>query len=764
MTAAVSAHPLRPRASDRKAQLEVLPAKIAAPELPASSISRTALVNRLRTAPPAPLLVISAPGGYGKTTVLGQWAARDGRPFAWLSLDERDNDPVVLLRGVAAALETLGPLAPGLVQALNTPGASIWESAVPRLGSTLASVREPIVLVLDDAHVLGSSDALEVVSVIVDNVPSGSLLVLSGRVTPRLPISALRAGGRLVEVGVERLALDRREAQRLLQTTGVDVTLAQTTALVQRCEGWPAGLYLAGLALSEEDPVDREEQVAAFRGDDRHVADYFRGEYLAGLRPATLRFLRRTSVLERMSGPLCDAVLDDAGSARELEKIERENIFVVPLDRTREWFRYHELFRGLLRRELLDTEPELVPTLHLRAADWHEAHGDLESALEHATAAGDEERAARILTAIALPVYFSGRGATVDRWLDAFDREGLERFPGVAVIGGWIHALRGRAQEAQDWLAAAERGAFAGRLPDGSTSVAPWLSVLRAAMCRDGVEQMLKDAESALDELPARSLARPSALLAQGAAYVLLGDDERGDAILRQAATEADVLGATETRVLAMSERSLVASSRGDAAAAEELALEANALVESSSLDGYPSTAMALAASARADLRHARWEAARAHLAKAQLLRPLRESAFPWLAVQTGIELARSYVALRDRASARALVTEIVDVLGQRPDVGVLSAQADELRAAVDEMHDPGDARARGLTGAELRLLPYLATHLSFREIGERLFVSRNTIKTQAISVYRKLGVSNRSDAINRAGQLGLVEPSSTAA
>ena len=460
-----------------------------------------------------------------------------------------------------------------------------------------------------------------------------------------------------------------------------------------------------------------------------------------------------------MSGPVCDAVLAGAGSARELEKIERSNLFLVPLDHRRDWYRYHHLFRDLLQRELIESEPELVATLHRRAADWYEAHGDLESVLEHAYAGQDLDRVADIVTAIALPLYFSGRVATVEGWLDRFDVAELERYPGVALIGGWVHALRGRRAEAEHWVEVAERGNFAGRLPDGCRSLQPWVALLRASMSCDGADQMLADAETALGDLPNDSLVRPSALIVQGAAYLFLGQIERSDEIFSRAAEEAERLGATDAGVVAISERSLIASARGDGALADALALEAKELVEAGHLEGYMTSSMALVTSARAQLRRGRWDAARTSLAKAQLLKPLlSESAFPWFGVQTRLELARAYLALRDIGGARSLLDEVREIVHDRPRLGVLSEQAEALEDEVGEMSDSADIAGMGLTGAELRLLPLLATHMSFREIGERLYVSRNTVKTQAISIYRKLGVSGRSEAIHRADELGLVE------
>jgi LuxR family maltose regulon positive regulatory protein len=705
-------------------------------------------------------MTVCAPAGYGKTTLLAQWAARDARPFAWISADERDDDPVVLLTNVAAALDPIGSLDQRVVDALGSPDA-VWSSALPRLGSYLRSLESPLVLVIDDSHRVRSRYSLQVLSTLAEHMTEGSTLVLAGRVTPRLPIALLRANGLLTEVDHDDLALTRREAQLLLQATGVELSPEETTELVSRCEGWAAALYLAGLSLREErNAAQRPRSVQTFRGDDKYLTDYLRSEYLSGLRPATLRFMRRTSVLERMSGPLCDSILAADGSGHALEKIERSNVFLVSLDHHRGWHRYHALLRDLLQRELEQTEPHLVPVLHGRAADWYEAHGEPESALEHAAAAGDMERAARIVTAIALPAYHRGRVATVEAWLARFDDTAiLDRFPALGVQGAWIHALRGRMTEAERWLEAAENATVDGSLPDGRASLGPWIAVLRAAMCRDGVEQMLADAETARGELPAESLARPFALLVLGAAYMMLGQTARADGIFAEAAEQSRRLGAADTRVVAISERSLIAFERGDMTGAQGLAAEAHELVARSNLEGYATSALALAASARALLRRGNWAEAKARLAQAaDVGLGSARLAFPWLAVQTRLELAHAYLALRDGGTTRSLLSEIDEIVRMRPHLGVLSDRASSLRAEVDALRERSNNHVAGLSHAELRLLPFLATHLSFAEIGARLYVSRNTIKTQALSIYRRFGVSNRSEAIAEADRLGLID------
>jgi LuxR family maltose regulon positive regulatory protein len=734
---------------------DVLESKLRVPLASTEAVSRTALVNRLRAAGAFPLVIVVAPAGYGKTTLLSQWANRDARSFAWVAIDERDNDPAVLLRHVSAALDRIEPIPPSALAALRPNGKSVTAKALPLLGEAIASRESSFVLVLDGADLLARDSASAVAS-LIEQIPAGSMVALSGRMLPRLPVAALRAGRPLLEIGPYELALSRREAEILLRAARVELSDAEIDGLLDSTEGWPAGLNLAALAVQASGAGNGHHLSALeIRGDDRYFADYFRSEYLSQLPPDRLAFLRRTSVLETMSGSLCDAVLERKESALELASIEKSNLFLVPLDRNRGCYRYHRLLRDLLRRELEEREPELVPVLNQRAADWFESQGDAESTLEYSHAAGNTESAARILSSIAMAVCCSGRVAVVESWLERFDDDALlELYPDVAVEGSRVHALRGRPDEAERWLAAAERGVARGA---GSVSTRACISVMRAIMCANGPERMLSDAQSALSDLAVDHPWHPWALLVHGAAHVLLGEDEPAGAILTEAADASERLGRTESHALALCERSLLAPGNDDAKS-EALALQARYLIEDAELDAYATSALEIAISARALLRHGQWDDARRQLTIAQRLAPSLTHAIPWLSVQVRLELGRAYVTLRDRDGARERLAEAEEILRVRPAVGVLAAHVAKLQVEADAMPQTATGSNSGLTGAELRLLPLLSTHLSFREIGERLFVSRNTIKTQAISVYRKLGVSSRSDAISRADELGLVD------
>jgi LuxR family transcriptional regulator, maltose regulon positive regulatory protein len=735
------------------AGFELIQAKLAPPEPPEGAVARTALVNRLRAAGKASTVSIVAPAGYGKTTLLGQWAGRDRRSFAWVSLDERDGDPRTLVAYVAEALDRVEPVDRSVFEALGSSRRSVWTFAVPRLAAELAAREQPVVLVLDDVDNLCSRECAEVLAVLAQHVPAGSRLALAGRVDLPPLLARLRAHGSLLELGSTDLALSPREARLLLQAAGIELSAEEALELTHKTEGWAVGLYLA--ALSIQDRGGSPGSPASFGGDDRFVADYLQVEHLSRLTPRELRFLTRSSVLREMSAPLCDAVLGRSDSALRLKAIERANLFVVPLDHRREWFRYNHLFRELLLAELTRNEPQLVRELNRRAAEWCESNGLLEDAIDYADAAGDSARMARLVTTAALP----GGVASAERWFSRLDDPALlARNPAVAVLGSWHHSLRGRPLEAQRWKDAAEHATSKRPLPDGCASLEPWLRILRAARCENGPAQMRADAEASLDGLPPGSAWRARALVELGAAALLAGEEREADAIFADAAELAGAAADSETYMVALAERSLVAAARDDSLSAVELAQGARSAAEELELGGHAMRTIELAASARAALPTGDGNRVRDDLERAKTLTPLLTHALPWFSVQVDLELARTYLALGDLEGGRVLLDAADEIFRRVPDLGVLNGLATSFRARVEVLAERNERADSGLTAAELRLFPYLTTHLSFREIGERLFVSRNTVKTQAISVYRKLGVSSRSEAIAEAAELGLVE------
>ena len=297
----------------------------------------------------------------------------------------------------------------------------------------------------------------------------------------RLPIARLRVEGRLLEIDARDLALDHDEAAGLLQGIGVGLADADVTELVGRTEGWPAGLFLAAMSLQVGTP--RLDAGVGLTGDSRFLGDYLRAEVLDRASPQDVEFLIQTSILESLSGPLCDATLDVEGSSAQLDDLEQRNLWVVPLDDRREWYRYHRLFGELLRAELQRRHPELVPQLHARATDWYQANGRPERALRHAQAARDFDRAARLLLDLVQPVWASGRAETVLRWFDWLAHENLlGRYPWLTANGALMYALAGRAAEADTWSAAAERSLVLTPAPDGSSSTASSPTCVRSSV------------------------------------------------------------------------------------------------------------------------------------------------------------------------------------------------------------------------------------------------------------------------------------------
>ncbi len=725
--------------------VQVLDSKLRRPDVEPGTVSRTGLVNRLRSTEGVRLAVIAAPPGYGKTTLLAQWAARDPRPFAWVTLDEHDADLLVLLRHLAVACSRVAPLDDAVLRRVSASD-SVWRDAAPALASAVAACERPFVLVIDGVEHLRRGDPAELVGALGDNLPAGSLLVTAGRTRPPLPLARLRASGELLELSADDLRLGRREGLLLLRGAGLRLPDEESAELLERGEGWAAGIYLAALGRADRN---------ATGGDDRYVAEYLE-EQLERI-PATRRaFLRRTSVLARLTGPLCDAVVEGAGSAVKLQRLTRENLFVERVAGDGGWFRYHPALQELLLAELEREEPELVTALHARAAAWLETHGNHETALDHALTAGDVERARRMLAAVALPACHHGRLSAVQAWLERFAAQvAPEDFPGIAALRGWVHALLGHPAEAERWLATAEAGCAAGH---GGPSSSAWTTLLRAAMCPSGPERAERELEGLLAGETPPGTWLPTALLLHAATSLLRGETAAGADRLDAAATAAEQLDAGDVRIVALAVRSLLAEGSGDAAEAERLALEARALAATGAFEESAASAIAHAAAARACLALGRWEEARQELVEAERQARFLTHALPWLALETRLALASAYIALRERDGAAAQLVELDAVLVERPGLAAVAELVAGLRRQVDELPKPRNGRAAGLTGAELRLLPLLATHLSFREIGERLYVSRNTIKTQAISIYRKLGVSSRSAAIVRASELGLVD------
>jgi len=715
-------------------------------------VARAALVERLAAAQ-APVITVTAPPGYGKTTLMAQWAERPGSRVAWLTCDDADNDPVVLLSALAIALGRIGPVDPAIFAALASPGAGV--SMVPRFVSAVASIWPPVTVLLDQAEAVTNRQCLNAIAEFVLRLPPGWRFALASRTAVPLPTARLRAQGALLEITANDLAMGAVEADSLLRGAGVETDEASLGDLLQRTEGWPAGLYIAALAMTSG--TRRSETGFTFTGDDVFMGDYLRSELLDRISGTEVSFLIRTSVLDQMCGPLCDAILGEKGSGTVLEQMEARNLLVVPLDRHREWYRYHHLLRELLRAELRRWEPEAAQGLHFRAAVWFEANAMPEAAIGHAQAAGDYDRVARLILDLQQPVWASGRVETVRRWMEWIkDVTAAEYYGAIAAHGSLIFALLGEAGEAERWVAAAERASPAGILPDGST-LEDTLAYLRACLCRDGTAEMRRDSQIALDGLSPASPYRATMLYTEGLSYLLDGEPARAEPILARALDVAMHIDSPPLITLILAQQCGSAALRNSWSEVTSLAQRAAAIVQSGRFDDYWSSALVYAWAARAALHEGNSSQGRFYLRRASLLRPLLTYMLPVVSVQTLLEMAHGYITLADRAGAAAVLTQARSILQQRPDLGLLPAQADRLEARLATI----EARAAGpsaLTAAELRLLPLLSTHLPVPEIAAELFLSPHTIKSEMKSIYRKLGASTRTQAVTRSRELGLLD------
>jgi LuxR family maltose regulon positive regulatory protein len=735
--------------------LPLVEAKFLPPTRRPATIDRPRLFELLMATGGPRVVAITAPPGYGKTTLLAQWLVHEPRPVAWLTVDDLDNDPAVLLSYLAAALDRILPVDASIRSALSAPRERILTTAVPRLATALDAFGRPAALVLDDVHRLVDRTSLDALTALLDHLPPSFRVVIAGRREPDLGLARRRAVGDLLEIGTDLLALTDDETGEIAEAQGHLLSPEQARALTARTEGWVAGVHLATLGPSGEGDV--AGLLGDVSGRDRYIAAYLRSEFQRGLSgDADLTVLSRTSILETVTTSSAVAVSGIPDAGERIEAVARASLLVQELGAGGTVYRYHNLLRDFLAGELDRREPDARPDLHRRAAAWHLAARDLDRAVSHAIASGDRHLAATTVTAVSLPTFYGGHPATVDRWISSFDAADFERNPPLAVIAGWMHLLNGRGDAADLMAAVADRSSFDGPPGDGSVSFESQRAMLRAVMSRLGPVDALANAQLAESLEGPDSPWRANALWLLGSARLLLGDPGAADAAFAEATEAGPRSGGTVT--VALAKRAGVAMMRGDWAAAEEFAMRSRAQLAASHFEEILPSLMVYAVGARVAGHRGDLVGAREDLVRAQLLRPLASHAAPWFAVDALLEAARAYLALSEPSGAQAALREAEQIVRRRPAVGTLVAEVVAMRRRLG-VASATLAGSSALTNAELRVLPLLPTYLSFQEIADRLLVSRNTVKTHAMAIYGKLQVSSRGEAVERAVELGLLEP-----
>jgi LuxR family maltose regulon positive regulatory protein len=514
----------------------VLDSRIRVPRRRRAHVARARLLRRLASATRSPLTVVSAPAGFGKTTLLTEWLGSDpaAAGAGWLSLDAADNDPVVFWRYVVAALHAVRPQAAARASNLLTEAQAPPDAVLPVLLNDLSALEDDLVLVLDDFHVVESVEVRDQVTVLLERLPERVHVVIAGRTDPALPLARWRARGDLVEVRVADLRFTTEEAASYLtEVMGLDLDASDLATLEDRTEGWIAALQLA--ALSMRGRQDLSGFIAGFAGDDRFVVDYLVEEVLARQPQDVRRFLLHTSVLTRLEAPLCDAVVGRDGSQALLARLERDNVFVVPLDDRRRAYRYHHLFGDVLRARLLDEEPDQVAVLHDRASRWYEGHGESEDAFRHALAGGDVERAADLLELAVPALTRSRQEVTLRARLEALPDEVLRVRPvltiayvGALMVRGDLDGVDRRLAEVERWLTADARsadpraGAPEGPVVEDAAAFADLPAAV--AMYRAGQALLTGDVPATLGHAHrVLQLARPDDDVVRGSAAGLLG-------------------------------------------------------------------------------------------------------------------------------------------------------------------------------------------------------------------------------------------------
>ncbi len=719
-------------------------------------VARPRLIERLRGAASCSVVVVHAPAGYGKTTLLAQWAAEEPRDVAWLTVEPADDDAVALAAAIAHALQRVTPVPEDVFAALRGGEGAVVPLALPRLARALEAPEQSFVLMLDDVQHIASARACDVLATLLRHIPAGSQLVLCGRARPSVPLARLRAEGRLAEFAVGDVRMTPDESALALRASGVDLTDGAAQVVAERTEGWAAAVYLSSLIL--RDPAHRPG-AQGVSGDDDAIAGYFREEVIPGTSAEDLEFLTRTAILDRLSPALCDAVLERGDSDERLRALAAADLFVAQLDRRSGSYRVHQLFREHLLERLRRSDARGEAELHRRASAWCAESGDVDGALRHALQGGDAEWAAATVWRFTITYESQGRAATLQRWLSWFTPRDFSTFPSLALTAGWCELDAGDGSRAADWAAMAAAASAGGEmiLADGS-SVAALVALLEAAIAEHGIAEVRASAARASELLPADNPLQCISMLLLGAAAHVTGDHATARELLIDGVRVSTLHDTPAARTLCLAQLALldIQADRWDHA--HELMHRARSFQHRDGLRDYATQAGVFAVSALVGAQRGDRSSAHADALVAARLLAIQRGFVPWLGAQSRWVLADAQLRLGDLDSARTYAAEALREVQKDPGSTFLREQIERSSAAIEDAGG-GAGPAHALTTAELRTLQYLPTHLSLREIGDRLYVSRNTVKTHTVAIYRKLEASSRSQAVERARGLGLLEP-----
>lgn len=724
-----------------------LEAKLHAPPTRDEWVRRSRLLDQLDSALSRRLTLVAAPAGYGKTTLVAQWIAGGRSPAAaWVSLDEGDNDAGRLWTHIAASLERAGCVIDhDLFTIMAAGSAEALTALLPRLVNALAAMPDDIVLVLDDFHLVTQPACHEQVAFLVEHLPAQAHLVVLTRADPSLRLGRLRVEGNLAEIRADALSFDAAEAASLMAHEDVPLTPDSLADLLKRTEGWPAGLYLAALSLVGR--ADPDGFVRDFTGDNRFLGDYLTEEVLNRHSEAERDFVATMSILERFSAPLGDYVAETTGTASMLSDFERSNLFLIPLDHDRRWFRFHHLFAAVARSEFESSQPERVVRLHHRAAEWFRDHGYMDEAVKHFLAAGDTASAAYLVQANWFRYVDAGRATTVAGWLQALGPPAVASDPAAGVTAAWMAALSGDRDLFARLLENLAQFSDFGPLPDGTASVEAAISILRGMFGFGGPMEMLDAATRGVAlEVDARSPFYGAAHAALGHAGYVLGD-------LDTAVHHARIAAYAEAtpsivQVLGHATAAFAEAERGNDLASQQHAEQAMAIVDVNGFAVMPQSSFGFIAFGMMQASAGKTADALKTLDHCLMLRRKNAALSPWPTIHLSRVMASVAIDARQLDLARTMLDEGERLLSDFDEgVETMLARFAAIRARLVAATG-SDPTAEHLTEREIEILTLLPDSLSISEIARELYLSPNTIKTHTRSIYRKLGATSRAEAV----------------
>jgi LuxR family transcriptional regulator, maltose regulon positive regulatory protein len=746
--------PPRSRRSDEVQPLAE--SKLAAPRLRAELVDRPRILKALDAGEGAALTLVSAPPGYGKTTAVRAWCANRRTAPAWVTLDEGDNDAVRLWMYVATAVDRIREgLGRPALQRLRLPGMAL-ETALDELANGIASFGEELVVVLDDLQTVTDEECLATIDYFVERLPTSARLVVVTRVDPALRLPRLRVRGGLAELRASELAFTSSEARELIvEHGGIDLAAQEIEVLQDRTEGWPAALSLAALWLRAVDDAGRS--IREFGGDQRFVAEYLSHEVLGSLGDDLRSFMLRTSVLGRFTAQLCDAVLDRRDSAAVLAELERSNLFVTRLEHGG-WFRVHALFAEFAVTQLASVEPGAEIAIRRRAAAWLRSRRLPVEAADHAAAAGDHELVAQLLAEYHLVLIRSGGAGTLLRWVRGLPDEQLLEHPELLVAAATAATMIGYSTlERRRYLQLASR-ARRERPARFNPYVEAVAHMVRAAAIDGDVGQAVLDGRQAVELAEAGADdVLVAALAGYARALYFAGRVDEAWAAAMRAVEHPDAERRAPGHAFARSTVALAAVDRGAHASARIHAEKAKSLVRGAG--GSRSWLGANAAVALGSVLEAEGELAEAERELAYAEHFFRDEVATVHHAWSLVLLARVRCRRGRLEEAEATLRAAGEAIAELADTGRVSVLVADFERELEQ------ARTRARSGevlqrpseAELAVLRLLASDLSAREIGAKLFLSPNTVRSHTRALYRKLGVNSRAEAVARADALSLL-------